>query len=242
MATPAGVPVGDVRLRQVVVAAHNGSEVIDQLGTAFGLFCGYRDPAVAAFGLENHVFALGNQFLELVSPVTDTAPVWKFLHKIGRQAAGYMIVLQVGAVAPYRVRAEALDLPVVLDSDSETWSTLHLHPRAMGSLLSVDHDKRGDWVPAGPDWQERSGASALAGIARVRIATADPTAMASRWAAFLDLPSSAGATLQLSQGIIEFVPSTSRSDGLVGISLAMSGGARVGERSTIAGTEFRIVT
>ena len=231
-----------VRLRQVAVAALNSQEVVDRLGSLFGLSSGYQDPGVADFGLENHVFALGDQFLELVSPVSDQAPVRKFLQKKGRRAAGYMVILEVDAVAPYRMRAEAMGCRVVLGSDSATWSTVHLHPRDMGSLVSVDHDKGGDWMPAGPDWRERSGASAVTGIAGVRIATADPTAMASRWAQLLDVPVSSGVGLHLRRGTIEFLPAASGSDGLAAVDLCAAEEQRVGECHIIAGTEFRLVT
>src|ERR1700722_17977528 len=122
-----------VRLRQVVVAALDGSQAIDQFRSTCGLSGGYPDPGVAAFGLKNHVLAVGDQFLELVSPFRDDAPVRRFLQRKGRSAAGYMVVLEVEAVAPYRARAETLGLGVALDSESETWSTLHIHPRTMGS-------------------------------------------------------------------------------------------------------------
>ena len=74
--------------------------------------------------------------MEVVSPVTDQAPVRKFLQKEDRGAAGYMVILEVDAVGPYRTRAEAMGCRVVLGSDSATWSTVHLHPRDMGSLVS----------------------------------------------------------------------------------------------------------
>ena len=231
-----------VRLRQVAVAALNGPEAVEQLGTIFGFSTGYQDPGVAEFGLENHVFALGDQFVELVTPVTHTAPVWRFLEKTDRRAAGYMVILEVGAIEPYRERAEALHHAVVLDSDSGTWGTLHLHPRDMGTLLSVDHDKRGDWMPAGPDWNERSGASEITGIAGVRIATSDPVAMANRWATFLGVPYSSGAKLRLHQGSIEFVPAALGSDGLAAVDLLTAEKSRGGECHMIAGTEFRIVS
>ena len=112
--------MGNVRLRQVALDALNGAKVIHQLGATLGLSTGYEDPAVAVFGLENRVFALGDQFLEIVSPVTDTAPVLRFLEKTGRRSAGYMVILGVDSVVPYRERAEALGCRVVLDSDSET--------------------------------------------------------------------------------------------------------------------------
>lgn len=230
-----------VRLRQVAVAALDGPRARDQLRTTFGLSGDYQDPGVAAFGLKNCVFALGDQFLELVSPCTEDAPVRRFLQRKGRSAAGYMVVLDVGAIAPYRERAQTLGLAVALESESETWGTLHLHPRTMGSLVSVDHDKGGDWVPAGPGWQRRSEASAVSGIASVRIATADPMATARRWAAFLDVPCSSAGTLSLRQGTIKFVPVTSGRDGLVAVDLLTSEERRAGERHMLAGTEFRMV-
>jgi hypothetical protein len=231
-----------VRLRQVAVAALNGRAVVEALHGVFGLSAGYQDPGVADFGLENHVFAVGDQFVELVSPVTDQAPVRKFLQRKGRSAAGYMVILEVDAVAPYRTRAEGMGCRVVLGSDSATWSTVHFHPRDMGSLVSVDHDKGGDWMPAGPDWRERSGASAATGIAGVSVAAADPMAMASRWAQLLDVPGSSGVGLHLQQGTIEFVPTASGSEGLVAVDLYAAEEQRVGECHMIAGTEFRLVT
>lgn len=236
-----GFLMGQVRLRQVAVAALDGGEVVKQLNTTLRLSTGYQDPGVAEFGLENHVFALGNQFLELVSPVTHAAPVWRFLQKRGREAAGYMVVLEVDSVDPYRARAETLHLRVALDSESETWSTLHLHPRDMGSLVSVDRDKGGDWMPAGPDWRDGPAAGAITGIAGVRIATSDPIALASRWATFLDVPYSSGVDLRLNQGTIEFVRAASGNDGLVGVDLFTSEESLVGECHTIAGTNFQIV-
>jgi hypothetical protein len=230
------------RLRQVAVAALDGGAVVDQLHAIFGLSAGHQDPGVADFGLENHVFALGDQFLEVVSPVTDTAPVRTFLQKKGRGAAGYMVILEVDAVAPYQMRAEAMGCRVVLSSDSATWSTVHLHPRDMGSLVSVDHDKGGDWIPAGPDWRERAAASAATGIAGVRIATTDPVAMASRWAQLLDVPGPSGVGLPLGRGTVGFVPAAPGSDGLVAVDLTAASEERVGECHMIAGTEFRLVT
>jgi hypothetical protein len=225
----------------VAVVAVNGHEVVDQLRTIFGLSSGYQDPGVAGFGLENHVFAVGDQFLELVRPVTPEAPARRFLDKTGRSAAGYMVILEVDAVAPFRLRAQASGSRVVLDGDSDTWSTLHLHPRDMGSLMSLDHDKGGGWAPAGPDWRGRPGASALSGIAGVRIATPDPAATASRWAAVLGTPHAFGVRLDLGRESVEFVAAASASDGLVAVDFYAADEHRMGESHLIAGTEFRTV-
>ena len=230
--------MGDVRLRQVAVAALDGARWSSGWVPSW-LLWGYQDPGVAEFGLENHVFAVGDQFLELVSPVTDAAPVRRFLHKRGRSAAGYMVILEVGSVDPYRVRAETLHHRAVLDSESETLSTLHLHPRDMGSLMSVDHDKGGDWMPGGSGLAGQARGDRITGIAGVRIATSDPVALANRSATFLDIPYSQVVALQLNRGTIGICPGGIRDEGLVGVDLLTSEETREGECHTIAGTESR---
>jgi hypothetical protein len=75
----------------------------------------------------------------------------------------------------------------------------------------------------------------------VTIATADPDAMASRWAAFLDIPHSSGDRLRLGRETIAFVADASRNEGLVAVDFSAAHEHRVGECHLVAGTEFRIV-
>ena len=186
--------MGDVRLRQVAVAALDGAR--GGRAARCHLWALYGIP-----GSRSRRVRSGEPCLRSRRSVFGTrVPSHRTRRRCGdssrrevADAAGYMVVLEVDSVDPYRARAETLRHRVVLDAESETWSTLHLHPRDMGSLMSVDHDKGGDWMPAGPDWQDRPGASAITGIAGVRIATSDPVALANRWATFLDIPYSSGS-------------------------------------------------
>ena len=103
--------------------------------------------------------------------------------------------------------------------------------------------KVGDWIPAGPDWRERSGASAATGIAGVRIATADPMAMAGSLGAVARCPSfvRGGAHLCV-EGLSNCLrPPREVTDWWPSISTAAEE-PRVGECHMIAGTEFRLVT
>jgi hypothetical protein len=62
------------RLRQAVVAARELEPTVKRLQDELGLGEPYNDPAVGFFGLRNAVFALGDTFLEVVSPIkADTA-------------------------------------------------------------------------------------------------------------------------------------------------------------------------
>ena len=54
-----------LRLRQLVIASES-LETADQLREVLDLGEPYADPGVAEFGLENAVFAIGNQFMALL--------------------------------------------------------------------------------------------------------------------------------------------------------------------------------
>ena len=68
------------RLRQAVLAARELT-VADRLRDELGLAEPFADPGVWNFGLQNAVFALGDTFLEVVSPFRDDGktygtPTW----------------------------------------------------------------------------------------------------------------------------------------------------------------------
>src|SRR5947209_3089065 len=71
------------RLRQAVVAARNLEAVTSELRERLGLGEPYQDPAVEYFGLRNAVFALGDTFLEVVSPVRSDAAAARQLERRG---------------------------------------------------------------------------------------------------------------------------------------------------------------
>ena len=60
-----------VRLRQAVLAAADLDSVTGTLRSTFSLGEPFADEGVGYFGLRNAVFALGDTFLEVVSPVRD---------------------------------------------------------------------------------------------------------------------------------------------------------------------------
>src|SRR5690349_14346636 len=95
-----------MRLRQVVLAAAELEPVADALRRELGLGEPYADPGVAMFGLRNAVFALGDQFLEVVAPAGDDTAVGRWLAHRGGDG-GYMLIFQLGDVAAARERARA---------------------------------------------------------------------------------------------------------------------------------------
>ena len=59
------------RLRQAVLAAVDLDKTCEQLETELGISAPFHDPGIIHFGLRNAVYAIGDTFLEVVSPVQD---------------------------------------------------------------------------------------------------------------------------------------------------------------------------
>ena len=58
-----------IRIRQVVFVVRDLAASSRRLAELLALDPPFRDPGVAEFGIDNAVFAFGDQFVELVSPV-----------------------------------------------------------------------------------------------------------------------------------------------------------------------------
>src|SRR5438270_11350939 len=96
-----------VRLRQVVLAARELDPVAAQLRETLGLRDPFADPGVAAFGLRNAVFALGDTFVEVVPPIRpDTAAGRSLQRKSGD--CGYMLSIQFDDLDAARARADRI--------------------------------------------------------------------------------------------------------------------------------------
>ena len=68
-----------LRLRQIALCARKLAPLESTLADVLGLVPCHRDPAVGEFGLENVLFPLGNQFLEIVAPVRPGTAAGRFL-------------------------------------------------------------------------------------------------------------------------------------------------------------------
>ena len=68
-----------MRLRQVAWVANDLAESTAQVRDHLHLDVCYSDPGVGVFGLENVLFPVGDQFLEIVSPVADNTTAGRLL-------------------------------------------------------------------------------------------------------------------------------------------------------------------
>lgn len=167
------------RLRQAVIAVGDLERSVEALRSGFGLGEPFSDPAVGHFGLRNAVFAIGDTFLELVSPAQDDTAAGRLLERRGGDC-GYMAMLQVEDVAAARERARRLEIREVFEVALDDISEAHLHPTEIGgAIVSISEPvPPSSWRWGGPDWRDRSVPGAVRGLT---VAVADPAAVGSRW-------------------------------------------------------------
>jgi hypothetical protein len=252
-----------LRLRQLVLIARELAPAVDEIHEVFGLEVAYRDPEVAAFGLENAVFPVGNQFLEVVSPIREGTAGGRYLDRRGGDG-GYMVVLQCDDHAPRKRHAADLGIRKVMEHDESKFRIMQLHPRDTGGcLLEIDEQVGGEkldgpWLPAGRNWQSAVRTEVVRGITAAEIQNPDPTDLAARWGQIVELPveadSEGHASLHLDNAGIRFVKDADgRGEGLGGVDLVVADRSRLlaaaerrGRRISddlvhICGVRFRLV-
>ena len=234
-----------MRLRQVALASARLDGVVQEFSQVFGLKVAHVDPNVGVYGLRNAVLPAGTGFLEVVEPVRDDASAARFLKRRGGDA-GYMVILQVPDAEAERARAVAMGVRVVDDIDRPDYRCAHFHPADFGGILvSFDQQRNepdhlapwGDWMPAGSDWRDARTDEVL-DLAAVTVSSADPHALALRWAQLLAHPLDPANPLRLplAHGEIRFEQAPPDAPTCVtGVDLVMRDPAQAFERARAAG-------
>jgi hypothetical protein len=83
--------VAGPRLRQVALVASDCGGTERQLEEAFGWPDPFHDPGIIRFGLTNAVFAVGDTFVEVVSPVQPGTTAGRYLNRRGGDS-GYLAI------------------------------------------------------------------------------------------------------------------------------------------------------
>jgi hypothetical protein len=210
-----------VRLRQAVLVAAELEPVASALRQALELREPFRDPGVGEFGLENVVFALGDCFIEVISPTRADTAAGRHLSRHGGDG-GYMVIFDLDDLEGARSRALGLGVRVVWQIDLPDISGTHLHPADMrGAIVSLDRSKPfGSWRWGGPRWIGQTGAGAPGRLAGITVAVREPAATAQRWGEVLGVPVSGGPSLSLDDGEVRFeAAADERAEGLVEIAV-----------------------
>jgi hypothetical protein len=228
-----------VRLRQAVLVARELEPVADALREALGLGEPFRDSGVGEFGLANVVFALGDCFLEVISPTRAGTAGGRYIERHGGDG-GYMVIFDLEELRAARQRAESLGVRVVWQIDLPDISGTHLHPADMrGAIVSIDRSEPyGTWRWGGPEWTGTTGEGAPGRLAGVTIAVGDPAGVAGRWAEVLGVPADGAQepVLALEGSEVRFTAASSaREEGLVEIAVEIPAAQRGGRETVEVG-------
>jgi hypothetical protein len=238
-----------MRIRQIALVAHDLAAAEAEITSALDLEVCFRDPGVAAFGLHNALFPIGDTLLEVVSPIEEGTTAGRLLERRGGNG-GYMVILQVPDVEACRERLGEVGARIVYEAKGEGILGLHVHPRDVGgAILSLDQsDPAESWAWAGNDWRRHIRTSVVTTIAGVELQAVDPAARAHRWAEVIgrrvDEPAAGdrGATITLDEGRLRFVADRDgRGEGVAGLELAAADRSRVGEQLVACGTRITLV-
>ena len=224
-----------LRLRQIALVAEKLAPVEASLIDVLGVQVCFRDPGVGHFGLENALFPIGNQLLEVVAPIQDNTAGGRYLERRGGDG-GYMVITQCDDHAPRRARVEALGVRLAHQFTTPEFRNMQLHPKDTGAtFFEIDeqlgegaHDVDGPWEPAGPNWQRAKHTERVTGIVAAELQCDNPAAVAARWAEIAQLPVSDNLTIALDNATLRFVPCTDgRPEGLGGIDIATADKATI---------------
>lgn len=167
-----------------MLAARDLDAVTDQLRRVLGLQEPFADPAVEHFGLRNAVFALGDTFLEVVSPIRPDTSAGRLIER-RRGDCGYMLMFQVEDLGAARARAAEAGVREVFEVSVDDMAECHLHPADVrAAIISLSQPNPPEsWRWGGPDWQSRSAPLQLTGAT---ITVAQPVGVAALWQTILN--------------------------------------------------------
>tara|TARA_B100001013_G_scaffold49791_1_gene26125 strand:- start:537 stop:1295 length:759 start_codon:yes stop_codon:yes gene_type:complete len=220
-----------LRLRQICLVARALKPVEKNLNEVLGINVCFRDPGVGFFGLENALFPIGNQLLEVVAPVKEDTAGGRYLDRRGGDG-GYMVITQCDNHASRRSRVEELGIRIAHQFDNEHFLNMQLHPKDTGAtFFEIDEqlgegaqDIDGPWGPAGPDWQRAKNTDRVDGILAAELQCGDSEAVAKKWSDIAEIPLDEELNLELDNASIRFIPcSDGRPEGLGGLDLSAPG-------------------
>ena len=189
------------------MAAAQLEPTVERLQEKLGLGEPYNDPAVGFFGLRNAVFALGDTFLEVISPVKPDTAAGRLMQRRGGDC-GYMLMFQVADLEAARGRVDKAKVREVFEIDREDISEVHLHPRDMrAAIVSLSQPKPpASWPWGGDGWGQRAAPARVLGAT---VTVTDPDDVAQRWQNVIgDLPRIGFEREDSDRGLTEIVIAT----------------------------------
>lgn len=218
-----------IQLRQICLVAHSLNETISGLSKVLGIKSCFIDSAVKKWGLENNLISIGNNFLEVVSPIQSGTAAGRYLQR--RQGdGGYMVICQADNhqnQLAVKQRAQDTGVRIAWERESAHYHLMQLHPADMqAAFLEVDWDKNndfdGNWEPAGGStWTSYIDQTHTLDFCGVELQCKDPKALTNKWAQVLGLTPD-GSEIELHNARLRFVPlRDDRGPGMCGIDVVV---------------------
>ena len=133
-----------IRLRQDALVTTELDPIVSEPCEAFALRVCFIDPGVGEFGLNNAIMVIGDQFLEVVSPIEEGTTAGRLLDKRSGDG-GYMVIYEVDDLDRRVEHLSANDVRIVWSGDLPDIRGRHLHPRDVGGdLVATDRDRVGE--------------------------------------------------------------------------------------------------
>ena len=213
-----------IRLRQIALVAHSLDQAIADISAALDVDVIYRDPGVGFFGLHNALFCIGDQFLEVVSPIQEGTTAGRLLDKLGGDG-GYMALYEVDDLDARIDHVKSLGIRTVWEGTGDAIRGRHLHPRDTGgTLVSLDQpDTAGEWAWGGPEWKSHRTSSVVSTIDSFTASVPDPESSSAHW-----------TTLGINEAV-RFVPSGDQPEGLTEVTMKCVDSSRDGETFQLCG-------
>lgn len=231
-----------IRLRQIAFAATDLQKSETALVNQLGVQLCFRDAGVLEFGLANALFPVGDQFLEIVSPVQENTTAGRLLDKQGGDC-GYMAIFQVDDIGPVTDRLSDREIRIVFHAKADGIEGLHLHPKDVpGAIVSIDASAQpSEWTWAGPNWRDCISTGRVESISGLTIATENPTETCEIWGYVLGV-SPTEDTLKLDDAVVHFSGlGAEQRTGLVGVQLKASAPELVGTSAELLGVTVNFV-
>jgi len=174
----------------------------------FGLAECYRDPNVARYGLENVLFPVGTDFIEIVAPTRPDTAAGRFLARHGGRH-GYMVIMDCDDPEARQEHCAALGVRTANLIRHDSYLGVQLHPKDTGgAMIEFNHthegaDPMGAYAPAGPAWQKAVRQDVTRRMLAAELECPDPAAFAARWSEILQRPA-----LPVGQGEFEIALDT----------------------------------
>ncbi len=146
----------------------------------------FNDPGVAEFGLHNALLSVGDQFIEVVSPITNGSAAGRLLDRREADVTAYMVMFEVDDLDARMAELAGASVRTAWSGDYASIRGRHLHPADVGgAIVSLDEPQpQGSWLWSGPTWRAHTDNSVVGAVAGYTIATEDPAAVTSLWSLF----------------------------------------------------------